>query len=304
MATLKGQNLRILAAPIDAHTDPFVIAMATNCTITMTNNSQDAYTKDDVGMANKPQLTTKSWQVQVESLNVADMGSMLGAIKRLEKFTLLWDETSTTDNKTPSGADFQRIGLAYLSEGTFTFNDRENAGKNLTFIGSEAFEHDTQVSTTSTSAASYSKGQFTRLYLSSDNTETPNAVIAYAKNLSFHVALQMQDATTKDTEGDFQYQEPVSLSYDFSTSALVDSGESIESAVAGKTLNDLESIYEGNIPVKWQIANTSGLNNRTKGTVIVSGSAIINSLSINAAVRTVATYEAQFGGYGDYTVGA
>ena len=81
MATLKGQNLRVYAGQS-------VIGMATNCTITLTNNTDDASTKDDVGMSSKPITTSKSWQVQVESLNVSDVATMLTAIKNLTPFSL------------------------------------------------------------------------------------------------------------------------------------------------------------------------------------------------------------------------
>ena len=56
--------------------------------------------------------------------------------------------------------------------------------------------------------------------------------------------------------------------------------------------------------MKWQIANVSGDNQRTKGSVIVSGSVVLAQLSINGPNRQSADYSAQFSGYGDYTVGA
>jgi hypothetical protein len=56
--------------------------------------------------------------------------------------------------------------------------------------------------------------------------------------------------------------------------------------------------------VKFQIANVSGANQRTKGSVLMSGSVIVSSLSINAANRQNATYDATLTGYGDYTVGS
>ena len=119
-----------------------------------------------------------------------------------------------------------------------------------------------------------------------------------------HVSMQLEDATTKDTTGDWQVQEPTGLSYDISTSALVRSGDTITSSVAGKNLSDISSIYEASAPVKWLIANVSGDNNRTKGAVIASGSAIITQLTINAANKQNATYDTQLSGYGIYTVGA
>ena len=87
-------------------------------------------------------------------------------------------------------------------------------------------------------------------------------------------------STTKDTTGNWVAQEPVSLSYDITTSALVESGETITSSVDGQGLAELENIKEAGTPVKWQIANVSGANNRTKGSVIASGSAQLTQLEI------------------------
>ena len=301
---LKGQNFRILT--FDSTASKFkCVGMATNCTVTLTNNTEDASTKDDVGMAAKPTMTSQGWGVSVESLDESDAAAMLTAIKSLTPFTLMWDETSTTDNQTGEQATFARKGQAYLNDATFNFNDRENATKSLQFTGSGALE--TISSTPSyeaVSASAYTKGQFVRLFLGSDNTAAPAAVIAAARSLSLHVSMQMESATTKDTPGSWDIQEPTGLSYDISTSALVRGNDTITSAVAGKTLADIESIYETGTPVKWQIANVSGANQRTKGSVIVSGSVLLTQLTLNGPNRQNATYDAQLTGYGAYTVGA
>lgn len=280
--------------------------MATNATITLTGNSNDASTKDDVGLAQKPEITSKSWSVQVESLDVSDMGAMLTAIKSLTPFTLIWDEVSTTDNQTPvASTAFARKGDAYLNDVTFTLNNRENSSKQLQFTGSGALETLSETPTIATVAAgSYTKGETVRLFLGSDNTTTPAAVIAAAQQLSLHVSMQMENASTKDTDSDWDIQEPTGLSYDISTTALVRSGETISSAVAGKSVADLISIYEASTPVKWQIANVSGDNHRTKGSVIASGSVVVTQLTLNAQNRQNATYSAQLTGWGAYTVGA
>lgn len=304
MATLKGQNFRITIW--DSTAEKYkCIGMATNCTVNLTGNTEDSSNKDDVGLSPKPEVTSKSWNVQVESLSVADTAAMLTAIKSMTPFTLMWDETSTSDNQTRSKATFARKGTAYLNDATFTFNDRANSTKSLQFTGSSA------LSPVSASEASevialgtYTKGQFVRLFLGSDNTAVPAAVIAAAKELSLHVSMTLEDATTKDTDGDWQIQEPTALSYDITTTALMRSNETVTSQVAGKTVADVESIYEASTPVKWQIANVSGSNQRTKGSVIVSGSAIITSLTLNCPNRQTATYQATLNGYGDYTVAA
>lgn len=298
MPTLKGQNFRIFHGTT-------VIGMAVNCTVNLTNNTDESSTKDVVGMASQPTVVSQGWQVQVESLKVADVGTLLTSIKGLNKFTLMWDETSTADNYSAEGAGYARTGSAYLTDFTATFNDRENSVKNLTFTGvGPLAKVATAQATGGGEQQVFTKGQFVRLFLSSDNTANPAKVIAAAKQLSLHIALQLEDATTKDTEGNWVIQEPVGLSYDISTTALVKSGETITSQVQAQDLSSIEDIYEAGTPVKWLIANVSGANQRTKGSVICSGSAIITSLQIAAQNRTNATYTANLTGYGTYTVGA
>ena len=301
---LKGQNFRILT--FDSTASKFkCVGMATNCTVTLTNNTDDASTKDDVGMAAKPTMTSQGWSVSVESLDVSDAGAMLTAIKSLTPFTLMWDETATSDNQTGEQAAFARKGLAYCNDLTLAFNDRENSTKQLQFVGSGALE--TISSTPSyeaVSASAYTKGQFVRLFLSSDNTTAPAKVIAAAKSLSLHVSMTFEDATTKDTTGNWQIQEPTGLSYDISTSALVRGNDTITSAVTAQDLASIESIYEAGTPVKWKICNVSGANQRTAGAVIASGSVLLTQLTLNGPNRQNATYDAQLTGYGAYTVGA
>ncbi len=300
---LKGQNFRILT--FDSTALKFkCVGMATNCTVTLTNNTEDASTKDDVGMAAKPTMTSQSWSVSVESLDVADVGAMLTAIKNLTKFKLVWDETSTTDNQTGEHATFGRVGDAYLNDATFQFDDRTNSSKSLQFTGVSALEALTDEPYATISAGSYTKGQFVRLFLSSDNTTAPSKVIAAAKTLSLHVSMSLEDATTKDTPGNWQIQEPTGLSYDISTSALVRGNDTITSAVDAQDLASIESIYEAGTPVKWKICNVSGANQRTASSTICSGSCLLTSLQISAQNRSNATYQATLNGYGAYNVGA
>ena len=301
---LKGQNFRILT--FDSTASKFkCVGMATNCTVTMTNNTEDASNKDVVGMAAMPTMNSQGWSVSVESLDVSDAAAMLTAIKSLTPFTLMWDETDATDNQTGEQATFARKGLAYCNDLTLSFNDRENSTKQLQFAGTSALE--TISSTPSyeaVSASAYTKGQFVRLFLSSDNTAAPAKVIAAAKSLSLHVSMTLEDATTKDTTGNWQIQEPTGLSYDISTSALVRGNDTITSAVAAQDLASIESIYEAGTPVKWKICNVSGANQRTAGAVIASGSVLLTQLTVNGPNRQNATFTAQLNGYGAYTVGA
>ena len=303
MATLKGQNIRIL---LQDGTKFKVVGKSTNCTVTLTGNTDDASTKDDVALASKPEITSKSWSVSVESLDVTDTAAVLNAIKNLTPFTLIWDETATADNQTAQAAAYSRRGQAYLNDVTFNWNDRENSTKQLQLTGSGALEKlnaapEMEIVTVD---GAYTKGQFVRLFLGSDNTAVPAKIVAAAKSLSLHVSMSLEDATTKDTTGDWQVQEPTALSYDISSNALVRSGDTITSAVQGQDFASIEDIYEAGSPVRFQIANTSGANNRTKGTIICSGSVVITQLTLNAPNRQNATYDTQLSGYGVYTVAA
>ena len=279
--------------------------MSTGCTITLRNNVDNSSHKDIVGMADMPVTTSKSWQVQVDSLDVADTAAMLTAIKAMEPMTLMWDETSTSDNQTRAKATWARKGQAYLSDATFQFDNRTNSTKSLQFSGTGPLE--TVAASEATQVipiGSFTKGETVRLFLSNDNTAAPDAVLAAARSLSLHVSISLEDATTKDTTGAWQYQEPTGLNYDISSGALVRSGETITSQVGAKSYADIQSLYEAGTPFKWKIANVSGDNNRTASSTIVSGSILITQLTQNDPNRQSSDYTMNANGYGEYTVAA
>lgn len=300
--TLKGQNLRIYT--YEGGDEYRVVAMSTNCTITLTGNSEDASHKDIVGMAAVPTIVSKGWSVSVESLDVTDVASMLAAIKSFTPFTLRWDESSTTDNQTEVGAAFARTGQAYLNDVVFQWNDRANSTKQLQFAGSGPLTKvaGTPVTEVIPASMAFTKGQFVRLFIGNNNTDTPSRVVAAARQLSLHISMSLETVTTKDTEGDWLVQEPTALNYDITSNALVRSGDTITSQVGAQTVAEIEDIFEAALPVLWMIANVSGANQRTKGTTIVSGSVIVTSLVANGPNRQSADYTTTLTGVGDYVV--
>lgn len=301
MATLKGQNIRLFKYADGGKFEVF--AKATSSSVTLTGNTEDATHKDIVGNAAMPIIVSKSWQMQLESLDVLDIYTILHAMLNSTQIAVRFDEVSTTDNQTPEGNNFARAGNAFISDATFNFNDRENSVKSITLSGTGALRKEASPELIEiTPSMSFTKGQFVRLFLGNDNSATPSAVLAFSKQLAFHCSLSLENNTTKDTTGDWIEQEPVGLSYDISTNALVRSGEGITSQVNGQSFADVEDIYEAGTPVKFEIANVSGTNNRTKGSVLISGSVIITSLTLNAPNRQTATYDCQMQGYGDYVV--
>lgn len=305
MTALKGQNFRLLQK-YPTSGKYLCFGGSTTCSVNLSSNTDDAVTKDVIGAASRPTVTSQSAQISVEALNVTNMAALLTAIKSMQPFTLIWDEVSTTDNQMPVGADFSRTCKAYLNDLSFSLNDRENCTASLQFQSTGAVSKITETLTYDEIAApAITKGQFVRLFLGSDNTATPSAVLAFSKSLSVHVSVSLEDSTTKDTEGGlWTAQEPTGISFDISTNALVRSGDTITSAVSGQEYADLMDIFDAGTPVKFQIANVSGANQRTKGSVIMSGSVIISALNVSAAVKTTLAYDATLTGYGDYTVGS
>lgn len=303
MATLKGKNFRILTYDTTASKYK-VVGMATSCTVTHQSNTENANHKDIVGIAQLPTVVSQSCNISVESLSVADVGAMLTAIKSLTPFTLIWDETSTTDNQTALGATFARRGQFFLNDCTFQFDNRTNSTKSLQFSSTGAIETlDTTPAVETISTGAFTKGENVRLFLGSDNTATPSRVVAGARTLSIHCSLTLEDATTKDTDGNWIVQEATELAWDISSGALVRSGDNITSSVQAQGLAEIEAIKEAGNPVKCFVANTSGANNRTLGAIILSGSVIVSQLTINGPLGT-ADYTTQLNGYGAYTVGA
>lgn len=302
MTTLKGQNLRILVLD-EGSSDWNVIAMSTNCTITMDGNADNASTKDDIGMFDKPEITSKSWSIQTESLYVGNAAMMLRGIKLGQKFTVMWTEVSTDDNKTALEGDFARQGEVIINDLTLNFNDRENSTHQLQMTGvgpivSQSDDIDVNIDV----ANVYTKGQFVRLFTGvTYETASATHILAYAKQLQVHVSCQLEDATTKDTTGDWTVQEVTGITFDITTNALVRSGERITSLAPNNELNDFEYIYQQGLPVKFDVANVSGDNNRTKGLSIMSGQAVITNLVLNAPNRQTATYNMTLRGYGSYT---
>lgn len=296
----QGQNFRLLQQdPVTGKYRCF--GMSTNASINQSSNTDDATTKDVLGMASMPTVTSKSAQISVETLTITNAVELLKAIASGVPFTLIWDEVSTVNNQTPVGAAFARTCKAYLNDVTLNLNDRENTATSLQFASASPIAKITSTPTYEmVTPGTFIKGQFVRLFLSKNNTDTPENVVLAPKSLSLHVSLSLEDATTKDTEGDWQVQEPTGLSYDISINALIKSGETITSSVPAVSLTDLQDIYEASEPVKWEIAHTSGANNRTKGEVICAGSAVLTALNISAQNRTVCKYDATFNGYGPY----
>ena len=121
--------------------------------------------------------------------------------------------------------------------------------------------------------------------------------VAMATSCQFHVAAQLEDASTKDSEGDWQEQEVTGLSWDAQTESLVtleDNGSN------GELPQDLLSLMINKTRVTLTFDQTAGTNNRVGQNSVIkkSGSAFISDVQITAANRQNSTVTVQFQGTG------
>ena len=121
--------------------------------------------------------------------------------------------------------------------------------------------------------------------------------IAMATSCQFHIGTSMEDASTKDSTGDWQEQEVTGLNWDASTDSLVtltDNGQN------GELPTDLMSLIINKTKVTLTFDQTAGTNNRTgqNATIKRSGSAYLTDYSLTAPNRQNSTLSCKFTGTG------
>lgn len=133
MSKVKGQNFRILK-------DAAVVPEATNCSITMTANTEDVTTKDIAGLYTKEQVVSTSWQAQVDTYQatVAQLKAVITMFNAAAAVGIGFDRTDTEDNTTAENASFARSGSAILNDFSMKFDDRTTVATTLQFQGTGA----------------------------------------------------------------------------------------------------------------------------------------------------------------------
>ena len=121
--------------------------------------------------------------------------------------------------------------------------------------------------------------------------------IAMATNCTFHISAQLEDSSTKDSEGDWQEQEVTGLSWDASTDSLVTLADN---GTNGELPADIFSLILNKTLVTLTFDQTAGTNNRTgqNATIKRSGSAYVNDVQVTAQNRQNSTLSVKFSGTG------
>lgn len=136
MATIKGQNLRVLVGGK-------CIAMATSCTFHIAGQTEDSSTKDDTGDWASNEVTGLSWDASTDSLvTLTDNGTngelptdLMTLIINKTLVTLTFDTTSGANNRTAGNSAIKRTGQAYLTDYSLTAPNRQNSTITCQFTG-------------------------------------------------------------------------------------------------------------------------------------------------------------------------
>ena len=139
MATIKGQNLRVMAGGK-------CIAMATSCTFHVAAQMEDSSTKDDTGNWQSQEVVGLSWDASTDSLvTLTDNGSngelpqdIFSAMIAMTPVTLTFDTTNGTNNRVAQNGALKKSGQAYISDISITAANRANSTMTVQFQGNGA----------------------------------------------------------------------------------------------------------------------------------------------------------------------
>ena len=140
------------------------------------------------------------------------------------------------------------------------------------------------------------KGQNLRVFLENDDEDV--LAIAAATSATVHIQMNFGDSTTKDSEDDFQEQEPVGMAWDVQCEALVISPRGVNDDMADFRVDDLVVGQKYNLT----FAKAGGDLNReieSGNDVLLTGVAVLSDLAVNAPNRADSTYQATFTGVGE-----
>lgn len=136
------------------------------------------------------------------------------------------------------------------------------------------------------------KGQNLRLFIKAAGASGNYKPIAKVQDETFDSDVQTEDDSSKDTEGDFSHVEVTGKSYTLAATLDFDTATDSGGWTVAAILNLLGQ------DVDYKFAPASGTNNRTPGTAILSGTALISKVSITSTNRQKITASVNFIGQG------
>ena len=140
------------------------------------------------------------------------------------------------------------------------------------------------------------KGENLRVMFDQGDPEVANPCVAASTSCQVHLALQVEEDTTKDTEDDWIVNEATGINWDVQVDALIVEDEQ---SATGVEYHDLivGQTYD------LIFARTTGTQNReavgASGEKYYRGQAILSDLQANSPNQYLTTYTARFTGNGE-----
>ena len=141
MATIKGENLRILIGPDDEHLK--CVAAATNCVVHVAAVVEEDMTKDDVDGFVIKEVTGLNWDVQVDALVIDETDAGAVSADQLREgleYTIRFSQTAGAagqKNRDAIANAMQWTGKAILNDLNFTAQNQNMSQCTAKFQGSK-----------------------------------------------------------------------------------------------------------------------------------------------------------------------
>lgn len=137
LVKLLGQNFRAFVGGLAA---AYAVVEETNVSVQISGNMEDDSTKDTENLWTTEAMTSKQWQIQVDSLEAtaARLKAIITQFNADSAVSVGFDQTSTAaggQNRTPSNAPFARSGQAHLVDVSISAPNRANIQVSLQYQG-------------------------------------------------------------------------------------------------------------------------------------------------------------------------
>ncbi len=136
MATVKGQNLRVLVGSSTSNLK--CIAAAQSCTLRVDAVAESTGSKDVANDWDTKEITRIDWEVTVEALvtiGTDATGTQLANLTTGQTYTLRLSQTNGSQNRSQVSNALQMTGKAILTDLSVTAQDNQESTFSAKFIG-------------------------------------------------------------------------------------------------------------------------------------------------------------------------
>lgn len=136
MATVKGQNLRVLVGSSTSNLK--CIAAAQSCTLRVDAVAESTGSKDVANDWDTKEITRIDWEVTVEALvtlGTDATGTQLANLTTGQTYTLRLSQTNGSQNRSQVANALQMTGKAILTDLSVTAQDNQESTFSAKFIG-------------------------------------------------------------------------------------------------------------------------------------------------------------------------